>query len=501
MILRQTEYNNWRGAWDSGRDYIVYDIVEFDGSAYVCIKQHTNQTPPNLTYWNLFIGSQIGPQGPQGPQGLTGTQGNQGYQGDQGLTGNTGSQGEVGEQGPMGPQGFQGETGDIGPQGDRGYQGFQGDAGPTGPEFIPQVTNFLYVDNKRTDIYTPDGSIIRPFLTIQAAHDAITGNSSTNRFEIRIATGAYYSEVLTLSKDQIVLVGQGGLTGLTGAITITSLHLRFENLRINSNVTLSLPTGFLLECDGCQTTTGVWNITATAPVGNEFVQILRSRLWSSQINITGIKGIVGFSGGMLQGPTFNITNSELQIANVDADTLVLNLKTGTHAELGGSLVQRSTLDIDAASDAQVDATWLGTNTLVNAGTLILMTKGGDINNDSSVVGASVKDALETLKNSIISINPQVGTSYQLEITDAGKIVTLTNASPISVTIPTNLIVPFLIGTQIQLIQGGAGKVTFSGVGVTIKSKSSNKSIGAQNVAVALIQESIDTWYLIGDLIV
>jgi hypothetical protein len=101
---------------------------------------------------------------------------------------------------------------------------------------------------------------------------------------------------------------------------------------------------------------------------------------------------------------------------------------------------------------------------------------------------------------ILSINAQIGTTYQLVITDAGKLIILTNALPIAVTIPTNAVVPFLIGTQIQLIQGGAGKVTFSGVGVTIKSKSSNKSIGAQNVTVALIQESIDVWNLIGDLI-
>ena len=122
-------------------------------------------------------------------------------------------------------------------------------------------------------------------------------------------------------------------------------------------------------------------------------------------------------------------------------------------------------------------------------------------NDSSVVGTTIKDALETLKNSIVPINAQTGTTYQLAITDAGKLVTLTNALAIAVTIPTFAVVPFLVGTRIDLLQGGAGKVTFSGIGVTIKSKSSNKSIGAQNVAVSLIKESTDTWYLIGDLIV
>jgi len=77
---------------------------------------------------------------------------------------------------------------------------------------------------------------------------------------------------------------------------------------------------------------------------------------------------------------------------------------------------------------------------------------------------------------------------------------LTNASPIAVTIPTNAVVAFPVGTRMDLIQGGAGKVTFSGAGVTIKSKADNKSISAQNVAVSLIKEDTDVWYLIGELI-
>jgi hypothetical protein len=99
-----------------------------------------------------------------------------------------------------------------------------------------------------------------------------------------------------------------------------------------------------------------------------------------------------------------------------------------------------------------------------------------------------------------SINQQTGITYTLSLTDVGNLIVLTNAAPIAVTIPTEALVPFLMGITIDLIQGGAGKVTFSGAGVTIKSKASNKSIGAQNVAVSLIKESTDTWYLIGDLI-
>lgn len=76
-----------------------------------------------------------------------------------------------------------------------------------------------------------------------------------------------------------------------------------------------------------------------------------------------------------------------------------------------------------------------------------------------------------------SINAQTGTAYTLVLTDQSKLVTLTNAAAIAVTIPTNATVAFPIGTQIDFSQDGAGKVTFSGAGVTINSLSSLKSIG------------------------
>lgn len=98
------------------------------------------------------------------------------------------------------------------------------------------------------------------------------------------------------------------------------------------------------------------------------------------------------------------------------------------------------------------------------------------------------------------INNQTGTTYTLVLTDSGKKVILDNASPVAVTIPQNSSVAFPAGTQIDFIQKGAGKVTFSGSGVTINSKSSNKSIGAQYVGVTLLKTDTDTWYLFGDLI-
>jgi len=100
----------------------------------------------------------------------------------------------------------------------------------------------------------------------------------------------------------------------------------------------------------------------------------------------------------------------------------------------------------------------------------------------------------------IKNNMQVGTTYTLALIDAFKYVVLTNASAIAVTIPTNSVVAFPIGTEIYLIQGGAGKVTLSGAGVTINSLSSYKSIAGAGGQATLIKIATDTWQLYGNLI-
>ncbi|MEY9358938.1 hypothetical protein ABH994_001659 [Bradyrhizobium yuanmingense] len=42
------------GAWSGATAYAVGDVVTLTGSSYVCVLDHTNQAPPNTTYWQLL---------------------------------------------------------------------------------------------------------------------------------------------------------------------------------------------------------------------------------------------------------------------------------------------------------------------------------------------------------------------------------------------------------------------------------------------------------------
>lgn len=56
-----------KGAWSALTAYTNGDIVENDGSSYVCRSNHTNQEPPNATYWQLL--AQAGINGTNGTNG------------------------------------------------------------------------------------------------------------------------------------------------------------------------------------------------------------------------------------------------------------------------------------------------------------------------------------------------------------------------------------------------------------------------------------------------
>ena len=100
-----------------------------------------------------------------------------------------------------------------------------------------------------------------------------------------------------------------------------------------------------------------------------------------------------------------------------------------------------------------------------------------------------------------TINAQVGTTYTIAISDELRLVTCDNASPITITIDTNANVAMPVGSRIDILQKGAGKVTFApSIGVTLNSKGGNKAIGGQYVAVSIIQYATNYWFLIGDLI-
>jgi hypothetical protein len=102
-----------------------------------------------------------------------------------------------------------------------------------------------------------------------------------------------------------------------------------------------------------------------------------------------------------------------------------------------------------------------------------------------------------------AVNAQTGTTYTFVLTDRDDLVTASNASAQTYTVPLNSSVAFPTGTLINLIQIGAGQVTVSGAsGVTIASTgavSATPKTRAQYSVLTLIKAGTDSWYATGDI--
>lgn len=112
---------------------------------------------------------------------------------------------------------------------------------------------------------------------------------------------------------------------------------------------------------------------------------------------------------------------------------------------------------------------------------------------------AIRNAIASLQAAVRVTNPQTGTTYTLVLSDAGKIVELGNAAAVTLTVPHSDTVTFPIGTQIELLQTGAGQVTVAGAAsVTVNAKTGLK-IAEQWGAATLIKRSANVWVLIGAL--
>jgi len=140
----------------------------------------------------------------------------------------------------------------------------------------------------------------------------------------------------------------------------------------------------------------------------------------------------------------------------------------------------------------------GTNTLTLPAT-----------SNDTLVGKATTDTLtnKTLTSPVINtpkttidFNAQTGTTYTLVIADQDKLVTLSNAAAITLTIPPSV---FSAGQSINIQQIGAGQVTLAaGSGVTITSTGATSAapkLRAQESGATIVCKAANTFTVFGDL--
>lgn len=91
-------------------------------------------------------------------------------------------------------------------------------------------------------------------------------------------------------------------------------------------------------------------------------------------------------------------------------------------------------------------------------------------------------------------------NYTLTLEDAGTLITMNADTALTLIIPANSTVNFPIGTEIEVAQFGAGKVTISPEsGVTLHSLDGALSLAGQYAVACIKKVSTDTWLIGGAL--
>lgn len=156
--------------------------------------------------------------------------------------------------------------------------------------------------------------------------------------------------------------------------------------------------------------------------------------------------------------------------------------------VGAAVTQINSGDI---TDTRVDTT-----TNLPVGDITGVTAGAGLTGGGS--SGAVTLAVNT------ATNAQTGTTYTTVLADNGKLVTLSNANPITVTIPLNSSVTYPVGAQITFARYGAGSVTIEGAsGVTVVSTgatAAQPALRAQYASATAIHTSTDNWLVVGDII-
>jgi hypothetical protein len=222
---------------------------------------------------------------------------------------------------------------------------------------------------------------------------------------------------------------------------------------------------------------------------------------------TAYPGALDTSGSQLRTDISSTTDldasgqeHDVMHVNVHGATIALETKLGltdSNAVDGAILVgtAASTTAWTTSPEINITGNASGTAATVTGAAQTNITSVGTLS-ALAVTGAITAGSLVAP----LAINAQTGTTYTFVIADAGKMVTSSNGSAQTVTVPPNSSVAFAVGTQIIVQNIGSANATLAeGSGVTINSKDDNKEIDGQYAAATLIKTATDVWSLIGAL--
>lgn len=311
-------------------------------------------------------------------------------------------------------------------------------------------------------------------------------------------TAALATNTTQVATTAFVRAEVAALVGSAGA-TLDTLGEIATALGNDANLSATLTTSIGLKAN---TASPTFTGTVTIPTG-------------SSITLPTVS-----SGANYAGATSGST--KLQASDTASGTITLPAVTGTVVTTGDTGTVTSTMIADGtivngdiSASAGIALSKLATSTAGNiivynsSGVPTSVAETGDVSiSDTGVTAISAgvivnadissSAAIELTKLADISTSAQ-NASYTLVLADKAKIVEMGVGSANNLTVPPNSSVAFPVGSQINILQTGAGQTTVvAGSGVTVNATPGLK-LRAQWSYATLIKRATDTWVLVGDI--
>jgi hypothetical protein len=285
-------------------------------------------------------------------------------------------------------------------------------------------------------------------LASQTANIQEWQNSSGTILANVSSSGGFTVPSLTVSGDFTV-------NGTTTNINTTNLVVEDKNIVLGDTTT---PTDITADGGG---------ITLKGTTDKTFNWVDSTDSWTSSehINLASGKSLY-LNNTLLKDATETLTNKTLTSPTIDTPLLTLSTTSST-------------------TDGRI--AWDSTNDKILV--------GGTLN--------SVSQAVEFASSTLTISTPTFTTNaYTVVLADKDKWLELSNgATAGTLNIPTDATANFAIGTQLNILQTGAGQITIAAVtpGTTTVNGSPGLKLRGQWSVATIVKRAANTWVAVGDL--
>ena len=326
------------------------------------------------------------------------------------------------------------------------------------------------------------GSSVKNFVDLSSNQNAIGGSKTfsnnivSNGVYIGKGNGGNTSSIIigpwTNAGENSIGIGSATLTGNSGAFNVA---IGENALRDSGPVSYITALGF--------------NAGANSNLGTNNTFIGYNAIATTNVSISNSTAIG--AGAVVA------TSNTVQLGGdgTNGSTAVQNVKTAGTLTTGTVTYPNThgTSNQVLSTTGSGTLTWTTISSVADASTI-----SGTISVNKGGTGATTATAaLTNLGAAPISanLNDQTGTAYTLDASDNGRVVTLNNASAITLTVPAGL----AAGFNCMIVQKGDGIVTITPSGVSVTNRSGGTKTAGKNAIVTIISITSNYFITGGDM--